>query len=241
MAMTPQDGDRRNLDESRSAVQRTPVRLGAATLIQPLPAPVRRDPSLVPFLSIMLLVLAFFIILTSKATFDAEKARAVTDSIQRQFAGLQDDVISGPQGGALAPEARDVLRNVLVKFQGLVPLDGNVRQLSSLEQAIQLPTDLFFESDSDAVLASRRSLMGEVMRALDQRPAGWGYELEILVQGNPPGPLTLARAANLAAALAGEGGLQSDIVVALGRGDPDWMVLLVRLRPGKAEPEGTGP
>lgn len=212
-----------------------------SALILPEAAPARRDPSLVPFLSIMLLVLAFFIILTSHATLNAERTRAVTDSVQRQFAGAQEMVRPGAQGGPLEPEARDVLQNVLVSFQGLVPLDRDARQLSALEQMIRLPTELFFAADSAAVLDSRRSLIGEVMRALEQRPAGWGYELEILVQGDPPSPLTLDRAANLAAALAGGDGNQdgSGVVVALGRGDPAWMVLLIRLRP--AAPASTEP
>src|SRR5690606_31383815 len=105
----------------------------------------------------------------------------------------------------LEPEARTVLQNVMVQFQGLVPLDRSVRQLSSLEQAIKLPAELLFAAESAEVLASRRSLFGEVLKALDLRPAGWGYEMEILVQGDPPSPLTLDRAANLAAALAGDG------------------------------------
>jgi hypothetical protein len=209
-----------------------------SVVILPAPAPARRDPSLVPFLSIMLLVLAFFIILTSKATLDAERSRAVTESVQQRFAGLQELAQSGAQGGALEPEARDVLKNLLVPFQGLVPLDRNARQLSALEQIIQLPTELFFATESAAVLDSRRGLIGEVMRALELRPAGWGYELEILVQGDPPSPLTLDRAANLAAALAGEDSRAgANVVVALGQGDPAWMVLLIRLRPGQSAVE----
>lgn len=211
-----------------------------AFLIAP-PAPPARNPSLVPFLAIQLLVLAFFIILTSHTTLNAEKARAVTESVQRKFSGMQDNVAAGAQGGALEPEARDVLQNVLVAFQGLIPLDRNVRHLSALEQTIKLPVELFFAGDSTEVLDSRRSLIDEVMRALDLRPAGWGYELEILVQGNPPSALTLDRAANLAAALAQEGRGQPSIVVAMGRGDPAWMVLMVRLRPNQTAPDQMGP
>src|SRR5690606_24289039 len=152
----------------------------------------------VPFLSIMLLVLAFFIILTSHATLNTERTRAVTESVQRQFAGVQENIAAGAQGGPLEPEARAVLQNVLVQFQGLVPLGRDARQLSSMEQLIKLPVDLFFAADSAEVLSSRRSLIGEVIHALDLRPVGWGYELEILVQGDPPSPLTLDRAAHLA-------------------------------------------
>lgn len=210
-----------------------------AALLTPEPAPPARNPSLVPFLSVQLLVLAFFIILTSHTTLNAEKSRAVTESVQRHFAGTQENVPTGAQGGALEPEARDVLQNVMVAFQGLIPLDRNIRRLSPLEQTIKLPVELFFAADSTDVLGSRRSLIDEVMRAIDLRPAGWGYELEILVQGNPPSALTLDRAANLAAALAGEERGQPNIVVAMGTGDPAWMVLMVRLRPNQTAPAGT--
>lgn len=221
----------------RVAVGRQGARAPALppSLLGPLPAPPRRDPSLMPFLSIMLLVLAFFIILTSKASFDADKARAVTESVQRKFAGQQAAVVDGPQGGALQPEARDVLENVRVLFQGLVPLDRNARQIGAHEMALSLPVDLFFAADTAEVLPARRSLMDEVMRAIALRPAGWGYELEIRLQGDPPGPLTLDRAANLAATLAGERPAEPGILVALGPGSPDWMALMIRLRPTPGE------
>lgn len=207
------------------------------TLLTPPPAESRRDPSLVPFLSIMLLILAFFIILTSHATLNDEKVRSVTESVQQHFAGTRENVMSGPQGGPLEPEARSVLRNVMVSFQGLVPLDSSVRQLSALEQAIRLPAELFFTEDSAELLESRRGLIEEVLRALDLRPTGWGYELELLVQGDPPGTLTIARAAALAEALAGDDAAQASTVVAMGQGDPGWLVLLVRLRPNEVAGE----
>ena len=203
------------------------------TLLTPPPAEKRRDPSLVPFLSIQLLILAFFIILTSHATLNDEKVRSVTESVQQHFAGIRENVTSGPQGGPLEPEARSALRNVMVSFQGLVPLDSSVRQLSALEQTIRLPADLFFAQDSADLLESRRSLIEEVMRALDLRPRGWGYELELLLQGDPPDTLTITRAATLAEALAGDGSPQGSTVVAMGQGDPGWLVLLVRLRPNE--------
>lgn len=206
-------------------------------LLTPPPAESRRDPSLVPFLSIMLLVLAFFIILTSHATLNNEKVRAVTDSVKQHFSGTQIDVASGPQGGPLEPEARNVLRNVMVSFQGLVPLDSSVRQISALEQAIRLPADLFFTPDSATLMEARRGLIGEVRRALDLRPSGWGYELELLVQGDPPSALTVSRAASLAEALAGDGADNGSTVVAMGQGDPGWLVLLVRLRPAQEASE----
>ncbi|MBL8708993.1 MAG: hypothetical protein JNL25_07365 [Rhodospirillaceae bacterium] len=200
-------------------------------LTPPMPPAKSRNPSLVPFLSVQLLVLAFFIVLTSQATRDASKARAITESVQRHFAGTERLVQEGPQRGPAAPDVRDVLNNVMIQFQGLVPLDRNVVHLSALEQALRLPTELFFEDGSSELRPTRRGLIDEVMRAIDLRPQGWGYEMEIQVQGDPPDALALNRAASLAAAMAADKRPESDIVVALGGGHPDWMVLIVRLRP----------
>jgi hypothetical protein len=234
MAGPPQTGGTASTAKANAGNGKRP----GSTLLAPLEPLPRRDPSLVPFLSIQLLILAFFIILTSHATLNADKARAVTESVQRQFSGNQESVPEGPQGGALEPEARTVLQKVMVTFQGLVPLDRNVRNLSALEQIIRLPVELFYAADSADIIASRRSLFDEVMRAIDLRPAGWGYEIEILVQGDPPSSLTLDRAANLAAALAQDGQAQANVAVAVGTGDPAWLVLLLRLRPQQTTPVG---
>jgi hypothetical protein len=191
----------------------------------------RRDPSLVPFVAIQILVLAFFIVLTAHADRDSRRSREVTESIQAKFAGLDIAEKSGPQVGAADAGVSKALHEAMTTFQGLVPLEDSLVQVSATEQYLRLPLELFFAAGSSDVKQPIHSLLAQLMRALDSRPDGWGYEVEIAISLGAQESLALDRAASLATALAGGKAKDEFLTVALGKGDPDWLVLLVRLRP----------
>lgn len=142
---------------------------------------VGRDPNLVGLLSLQLLLLAFFILLSSISTFDESRVRSVLGSVQEAFSdvsGSSDRDDSAMQADAI------VLAAIVDEVEGVLStalqLD-RVERVGEGDVAFELPADALFVAGSAQIAPGRADVLRRIVAALDRRPAGFRYELDLLV------------------------------------------------------------
>lgn len=219
-----------------------------------------RDPNLIGLLSLQLLLLAFFILLVSISSFDAQRVRSVLDSVQAAFSDVPDPVDSN---GETSRADAIVLAAIIDELEGVL---ATTLQLDRVERvgngAVQLdmPVDALFAPGTAQLEPGRADLLKHLVAALDRRPAGYRYDLQALVgtpaasrteTGNAAAPSSIAvdRAGALARALLDSGAMPSGVAGGVLPGAPGRLRLVIELtdapRPyglfAQSGPEREGP
>ncbi len=206
-------------------------------------------------LSLNLILLAFFILLNSLADFEADRARAVLDSVNRAFSGkieaAGDFPASGSAFGAL-PEVEAKMREVGSLFEAIVPSENAKSTRRANLVRIELPVAAVFRPASSDLRQGRDALLARLAQSLRKGSKGAPrYLLEVLVGAGgqktadgaaPVGPSSLAlrRAAVLAAHLSAEGAAIDGLSTGIRPGAPDSLSFVVRLRPESVAGAGGG-
>jgi hypothetical protein len=202
------------------------------------------DIHLATLLSLQLLLLAFFVLLTAMSRFDGDRTRSVIDGVQAAFAGPSADPAGrrpaglAPWGAAGWPGEAAALRAFREEVGRLVraaiPLTRVETGARDDAEAmrIALPVEAFFRPGEARLNPARQAFLERLVAALDRRPSGYRYELEArLPDGDPQ--LAVARADALVRALAAAGA--AGLSAGVGGGvDADRILFAIRLESGPA-------
>lgn len=190
-----------------------------------------RAPDTIPlFLSLFLLVLAFFIILVTISTLEKVKSNEVMDSLSSTFRSVLPPTTDPTDFNA---QDGDVLAGQ--RFQErITDIFATQIQVARVEivqpgrlMRIELPTRAMFAEGSEELLPSIVPLLDRVVASLSARPPGLRFDMELVigadaVAGTLPVAQTLemARGGAFARAMASRGAPPDSIAVGIMPGDP---------------------
>jgi hypothetical protein len=136
------------------------------------------------FLSLFLLLLAFFILLNAISVRDDVRTRAVIDSLVLTFQPPKDVGTSKSEfTSALddTPNADDLMRSIRQAWEGSTPL-AEVRQLSSGRvMLVTAPLREYFTGRETAIRGDRRDLILQVAKTLAAKGDGLVSELQFVL------------------------------------------------------------
>jgi hypothetical protein len=156
--------------------------LTRARLPLPLSAPkpadhVSRNPSLPTFVGLIMLILTFFIVLTSISMNDRKKSDAALQSLQSAFSGSA--LVRSDDGRDAQRAARDIVAGLTDRIQSLVPLMGGEQSTTARDQVLWLPLNLAFVADSTKLRAEFTPILQELLSAAGKIPARFDYQVEL--------------------------------------------------------------
>ena len=194
-------------------------------------------PILIGLLGLQLILLAFFILLVSMSSFDTHRVRSVLDSVQVAFsqapgAAGHDDEAQGADAIALA----DIVDEIEGVLASALQLD-RLQRMGEGAITFDLPADAIFAPGTAHLLPTRGEMFARLVAALDRRPAGYRYDIELLVgrapaaiDGAAPLPMAeIARAGALARALRDAGALESGLAAGLLPNAPGTLRIIIEL------------
>jgi hypothetical protein len=164
----------------------------------------KRDTNVVLLLTLFLMLLAFFAVLSSLAAPQRARSKAVSASLSQTFRGAPDD----------AAVAREPLARALAAaVENFESRDRIAPRIVGERIQIAMPANALFELGEARLKPEAARFAAEVGRALGTSPPGWRYEAEVVIGGRPYGPaapdlpadLALSRAYDLGRALARAG------------------------------------
>ncbi|HVO04524.1 MAG TPA: hypothetical protein VMT54_20165 [Candidatus Cybelea sp.] len=188
-----------------------------------------RNPSLPTLVGLLILILCFFVVLTSISLRDHSREKSVLASLERTFSG----------GGEAAPaaepapeqQAKRMLGDLRAKLTPEVPLVSGATPVAGDELVLKLPRNLVFAGDQAALASGVVPLLGQVKAALRNGPADFAYEVEIVITAPQIDDNAVAEGAAVAGALRDAGFANQAAIVSLAQGSRDTVALVVRLRP----------
>jgi hypothetical protein len=143
------------------------------------------DPNLVALLSLKLLLLAFFILLTALAQFETDKVALVVSSVNEAFDGRvqsEQDLSSVPAAAGPVDGSTRLTERVRNLFSSTLPMARIERDDVNGELRVELPIDELFHRRSERLKAGPAVLLGRLAALLGpERPEGTDYRLEMLV------------------------------------------------------------
>ncbi len=193
------------------------------------------------FLSLALLLLAFFALLNSMSTIEESRSRRVVDSVAAAF--------SSPFGSRSLKDAIEPVADVALARRAFAEIAMVFRRSVELVEVaelhpgrlmqVSLPVDQVFVPQTAQIAAE--TLLDRMAAALAEPPDGIRLDLEASFEvasgaGRAANRLNIARAGALARALVNRGVAAERIVVGLGPGRASTMRLTFHLRPGAGPP-----
>lgn len=209
------------------------VRWQPAALAPPPRAHQPRNPSLPTFVGLIILILTFFIVLTSISLHDQSRSEAAIASVQVAFgnAVAAEDVAARPDEEI----ARNYIAGLTRRIQSLMPLMGGKKGPAADHQVLWLPLELAFPGE-DATLASMfPTILREVVNALDDIPRRLTPAIEMRLCAAEPSDLLRARAMAIGAALEAEGAPLRRFSIGMARCEPTRIGIAVALTPAREE------
>ena len=202
--------------------------------------------NIVLLLSLMLILLAFFILLNSLSEFEADKTHAVIESVNRAFNGKIESGDRTPAYSAslgALPEAEAKMREVGSLFEAIIPSARVKRTRRANAVRVELSAASLFRPAGVKLRPGGEILIQRLAQLLARDPRGSpSYDLEVLLGvGAPPaggaGPVTpdprsleVRRAALLAQRLVEEGLPPPMLSIGLLPRQPGTLRFVVRVR-----------
>jgi hypothetical protein len=193
------------------------------------------------YLALYLLLLAFFIVMTSVSKFEESRSRAVVRSVQSTFstqvASVGDPRFLLSKSGTVVdlPEIQD-------EFQRLIETEISVVEVKKLEDGrvlqLTVPVDSLFLDGEIEIRPARRRLLERISAVLARRRAGLLYSLDFVLGSesvaveNSDGAesLSIARSGRFARALWEHGSPANAVSAGIRRGDPGKVRFLFYVR-----------
>ncbi len=214
------------MDEHQT-LERRPTVGGASIVIQ--------------FLSLYLLVLAFFILLITISTPEEVKSRAVKDSLTSTFASILPprtalETFTSKEGEVLAkPEFLETVNGLFATALGVEKVE--IVQPGRLMRVL-ISADSLFVPGKTKIRESRFPLIDQLIAALSGGPPGFHFEMEFVIGSEltAGGELPMAqdpqmaRAGAFARELLARGAPPESISIGLRPGDPDQVALRFYVR-----------
>jgi hypothetical protein len=202
-----------------------PAWLDAASGFKPAPS---RNPSLPSLVGLLILILCFFVVLTSISLRDKNREQTVIASLSQAFSetGLAPAAAERSDEGT-----RKLLGDLRTQLQGEVPLVTGVAAETADDYTLALPRRLVFGDDGVTLASGFGGIVEQAMRALRSGPADFAYEIEVGISTPQVDDKAIAGATAVAAALRDAGVANDAASVSLLQGGGDTVSLTIRLRP----------
>ncbi len=190
------------------------------------------------FLSLYLVLLAFFILLVALSDGVSRKSREILDGLNSQFAtgdtGRPTRFVSD-LGSVVSPA--EFMDHVTGVYEAAIPA-ARIRVLSPGRlMELDVHVDSLFDHDTEILRPAQRRAFAELVAALSSPPPGLRYVVEASFGVADPEALmpvtdsrALRRAAIVARAFAEEGAPPGSVVAALETGDPLQVRLIFRVQ-----------
>ena len=218
------------------------VRWSAPVLTAARSVPQTRNPSLPTFVGLIILILTFFIVLTSISMKDQNKSVAAIASLQDAFSG--NAVATAEDEAARKDEeiARDFIAGLTQRIQSLVPLMGGKKGPVSDHQVLWLPIDLAFAGGDATLAPSFATVLRELVNALGGIPERLTPRIEMRLCTSEVSDQARARAVAIGAALARERAPLQQFSIGTAPCDPQRIGIAAALAPAQtADPKEQTP
>jgi len=210
------------------------------------PAPTEHDGQrgiVFVFLSLFVLVLAFFIVLVSISTVEATKSKAVMQSLTSTFqamvpAGAEPSDFTAKEGEILGGSAFQE------KITGLFATAFQVAKVEIVKPGrlmqVEMPAGTLFADREARVRPTAHPFLDRVVAALGARPPGLRFDMEFVIgAGRPPDrmlpvdqSLEMARAGAFAREMLTRGAPPANLSIGLQPGGADAVTIRFYVRPG---------
>ncbi|HWA49618.1 MAG TPA: flagellar motor protein MotB [Dongiaceae bacterium] len=172
---------------------------------RPPPAPIKppseaRNPSLPTFVGLIMLILTFFIVLTSISLKDRDKSDAAMASLQDAFSGTVETA-QRAEDADMNIASRDFMRGLTGQIQSLIPLMGGKKSSPAEHQVLWLPLSLAFADNATEMQPAFSPVLQELLNASEKIPPRFDYQVEVRLCAAAPSDAMRRRAMSLAAAL----------------------------------------
>ncbi len=159
-----------------------------------------RNPSLPTFVGLFMLILTFFIVLTSISINDRKKSDAAMASLQDAFSGSVETA-QRAEDADMSIAARDFMRGLTGQIQSLIPLMGGKKSNPSEHQILWLPISLAFAGAATELEPGFSPVLRELLSASEKIPPRFDYQVEVRLCAAQPSDALRQRATALATAL----------------------------------------
>ena len=189
-----------------------------------------RNPSLPTFVGLIILILTFFIVLTSISIRDKTKSDSAIASVQEAFSG---NAVTTEDVPAKKDEeiARAYIEGLTHRIQSLVPLMGGKKGPASDHQVLWLPAELAFAADGTTMAPIFPTVLREVVNSLSGIPQRLTPQIEMRLCATEPSDALRARAVAIGAALAAEKAPLKQFSIGIAACDPKAIGIAVALAP----------
>lgn len=193
-----------------------------------------RQPNAVVFLSLYLLLLAFFILMNSISHRQADRADLAMGSVAATFNAKLDaetrPYTSGTEAG-FRTASDHMLNDVRKLFEKAMPVARILPEQADGTMQIEMPTTAVFRPGDVNPRPRVMSLLDGIAEGLSQELPGWRFEIELMLGSGPVLPqgdelnevLELRRAGGIARALRDFGVADEAIRTGLSPNDPGVM------------------
>jgi hypothetical protein len=209
-----------------------PQWLDAAAGFKPVPS---RNPSLPTLVGLLILILCFFVVLTSISMRNEKRADSVMSGLSRAFSstGLAPSTPVGEEA-----ETRKLLGDLRATLNAEVPLVNGAKPDTADEYVLNLPRSLVFAGDGTKLAEGFDGILAQAMHALKTGPVDFDYEVEVALSAPKMDEAAIAGAGAVGAALRAAGFANDAASVSLQPGDGQAISLTIRLRPDARLPNG---
>ena len=212
--------------------------------------PVQRDWTTTVFVSLYLVLLAFFLVLNALSTKEENKVRLVLESIDAKFRGpfyVDSGVIDVKHRNGVIRIKNDALDDIGVLLRGIAIIAGGTGEQDGDVLHVTVSTHKLFPPRAATVRAKQSGLLESLADILQKGDSGDPIDTSIVVGTGPRLPETGAseavlaakRAAALSMALTSRGVATSTVSAGLGTGDATMTVLTFKRRRAPASDQGT--
>lgn len=198
-----------------------------ASGLKPTPS---RNPSLPTLVGLFILILCFFVVLTSISLRDERRERSVMASLERTFSG-QGMAVPSSEDQPPEQQARHMLGNLRAKLGAEVPLVSGVTPETSDVLVLNLPRNLVFAGSGVDLAPGFSQILAQTSQALKSGPADFAYEIEVGITAPTLDDKAVAAGAAIAGALRAAGFANDTAMVSLTEAAAPGIALTIRLRP----------
>ncbi len=190
-------------------------------------APKPSDGSTSLFLSLYLLLLAFFILLVAISNGENEKSREIMDRVTAQFAAAKSRQearsFSSDLDTYVSPTV--FLTRVAAVYETAIPAARVTMVIPGRLMEMRFHVDSLFEHDTETLRTAQRRAIAQLISSLSLPPPGLRYEAEAVFGVDAPTMpvrenLAMLRAGVIARAFLEEGAPRRAVAVAIEEGDP---------------------
>ena len=189
-----------------------------------------RNPSLPTFVGLIILILTFFIVLTSISIRDKTKSDSAIASVQEAFSGnavTTEDVPEKKDDEI----AREYIEGLTHRIQSLVPLMGGKKGPASDHQVLWLPAELAFSANDATMAPQFPAVLREVVNSLSGIPQRLTPHIEMRLCATEPSDELRAQAVAIGAALTAEKAPLEQFSIGIAACDPTAIGIAVALAP----------